>query len=193
MKVNLQFQHSLGDMNAFDVMAIKRRNCLSIIRTFMKLHLLTTIAFVGLIACDSPEEPKVEKVNSNEISVGPVIQDSLSKEQLEKIGQIQKTFAEVYPASLEETITNFKRDQNPDREIEIWLQMATAYKMFKEKHAKLDSAAKNEAFELLLLRSMMPDEEAIKEAKVQVLNDAQISELLHYYNSQPSPIRVSEK
>ena len=160
----------------------------------MKLFLLTIIIILGLTACDSPkEEPTVEKINSKDINVGPVVHDSLNKKQLEKIAKIQETFAEVYPTSLEETITNFKRDQNPDREIEIWLQMATAYEKFIRNNAKLDSVRKNEAFKLLLLRSMMSDKEALNEAKLQALNKLQISELLGYYNSEPSPIRIKEK
>jgi hypothetical protein len=160
----------------------------------MKLFLLTIIAVAGLSACDSPKEkPEVEKVNSKDIHMGPVVHDSLNATQLEKITKIQKTFAEVVPSSLEETITNFKRDQNPDSEIEIWLQMADAYERFTQKNPTLDSAKKNEAFKLLLLRSMMSDKEAIEEAKTQHLSKAQISDLLRYYHSEPSPIRITQK
>jgi hypothetical protein len=157
----------------------------------MKLSISSFFIVLGLIACDSPKEKsRVEKINEKDISPSSVKHDTLSKEQLVKITKIQKTFADVYPANLEETVTNFKRDQNPDREIEVWQQMASAYEMFLKNNTSLDSAEKNEAFMLLLLRSMMPDKEAIQEANVIVLNKGQFTELLKYYKSAPASIGI---
>src|SRR5687767_2424991 len=125
-----------------------------------------------LIACDSlKKESQIQKLNSKDISLGPIRHDSLTADQLNKVQRIQMTFAEVFPASLEETITNFKRDQHPDKEIEIWLNMAAAYEKFISKDPLADSAKKKDTFRLLLLRSMMTNEEAIKEAQIKHLSD----------------------
>jgi hypothetical protein len=160
----------------------------------VKLIYTITLLIVGFIACDSPQDkPKEITMNSKDISVGPVVHDSLSSDQLDKVMRIQKIFAEVYPVSLDETVTNFKRDLNPDKEIQIWLNMAAAYQEFISRNSAIDSSKKQDVFNLLLLRSMMPDEEAIKESKVKHLSDQEIAEVLRYYKSAPSPITVKEE
>jgi len=89
---------------------------------------------------------------------------------MEKVRRIQKSLREVYPVFLEETVTNFKRDHNPDKEIAIWLNMASAYEKFINRHPGADSLKKQEAFKLILLRSMMSDREAIQQAGLKALN-----------------------
>ncbi len=123
-----------------------------------------------------------------------VVHDSLTTNQIDKIKKIQSTFAEVYPVSLEETITNFKRDQNPDSEIDIWLQMAEAYeKYLTSKQIKLDLNTKKEVYKLILSRSMMSDEEAISNSKLTILTEKEAKEVLSYYSATPDPIDVVKK
>ena len=130
-------------------------------------------------------------MNPNDIRVSEVVHDSLTTDQVQRIKKIQSTFAEVYPVSLEETITNFKRDQNPDSEIEIWLQMANAYeKYLNRKDGKLDLNKKKEVYKLILSRSMMSDEEAITNSKLSILTEKDAKEVLSYYNLKPAPIDV---
>jgi hypothetical protein len=48
---------------------------------------------------------------------------------------------------LEETITDFKRDLNPDNEIKIWLTMAEAYQNYLDsKKEKIDLNTKIEVY-----------------------------------------------
>lgn len=155
------------------------------------LFLLLSLCFA---ACDSaPKEPKVVTVNANDLMLGPVVHDSLNADQLEKIKIVQETFVEVYPVSLEVTITNFKKDETPDKEIQVWLDMASAYQQFLAKNSSMDSLKKRDVFQLLLVRSMMPDKEAIKASKVKHLSGEEIREVLHYYNSAPVPLKVHKK
>ncbi len=112
---------------------------------------------------------------------------------MEKITYIQKTFEEILPVSLEETITNFKRDQNPDKEIEIWLQMAKTYQLFASKYPKEDEfELRKEAFGLILSRSMADDDEAIENAKLNLLNPEQISEILSNYTLKAKPLEINK-
>jgi hypothetical protein len=155
----------------------------------MRILLLTAFVIFTASACNSRQEkPKVMMMNVKDINLGPVIQESLTAGQIQKIKQIQQTFREVYPATLEETITNFKRDQHPDKEIDIWLKMASAYEMFVQKHTNCDSIKKQEAFKLILLRSMMPSREALEQAQVKVLSQEERDDLLHYYQLEAVPI-----
>jgi hypothetical protein len=144
-------------------------------------------------SCNSSKDDKqnVQTMNPNDIRLSEVVHDSLTTDQVQRIKKIQSTFAEVYPVSLEETITNFKRDQNPDSEIEIWLQMANAYeKYLSSKEGKLDLNKKREVYKLILSRSMMSDEEAITNSKLSILTEKDAKEVLSYYNLKPDPIDV---
>ena len=148
------------------------------------------------LSCNSGRDDKqnIQTIDPNEIQVGEVVYDSLTREQVDKIKTIHSAFAEVYPISLEETIINFKRDQNPDNEIAIWLQMAGAYERFLgSKQGKLDLATRKEVFKLILSRSMMPNEEAIANSKLTVLTEEEANEVLRYYTASPDPIDVVKK
>lgn len=139
------------------------------------------------------DNENVQTMNPNNIRVGEVVHDSLTAEQVQKIKKIQLTFAEVYPVSLEETITNFKRNHNPDAEIAIWLQMADTYeKYLSSKDGKLDLNTKKEVYKLILSRSMMPDDEAIVNSKLTILTERDAKEVLSYYKLKPDPIDVIE-
>jgi hypothetical protein len=160
----------------------------------MKFIFYACSIIISVAACNSAEKkPAIVKMDSKEITVGPIVHDSLTSEQMEKVKRIQKTFEEVYPTSLEETVTNFKRDQHPDKEITIWLNMATAYEKYIRKYPRADSAKKKEAFQLILLRSMMPDQEAVQEAKLKMLSHEEITEVLHNYNVEAAPITTRQQ
>ena len=154
------------------------------------------LTILALYSCNSNKDKKqdIQTVNPNDIQVSEVIHDSLTTEQIEKIEIIQSTFTEVYPVSLEETITNFKRDQNPDSEIAIWLQMADAYKKYlSSKQDKLDLNTKKEVYKLILSRSMMSDDEAIVNSKLTILTEKEAKQVLSYYTATPDPIDVVQK
>lgn len=162
----------------------------------MKNTILIFSTILIFVSCNSENNNKqnIETINPNDIQISKVVHDSLTTEQIEKIRKIQSTFAEVYPISLEETITNFKRDQNPDSEIDIWLQMVGAYKNYiSSKLGKLDLGAKKEVYKLILSRSMMSEEEAIVNSKLIILNEKEAKEALRYYTASPDPIDVVKK
>ncbi|WP_054850843.1 hypothetical protein [Olleya sp. ITB9] len=96
--------------------------------------------------------------------------------------------------SLKETISNFKRDQNPDNEIFIWLNMAKVFKAFtleNVEHQKLE--VKKEAFRLILMRSMMSEKEAINKADLKLLNENKAKEILKNYSLDKKPIKIEHK
>lgn len=137
------------------------------------------------------QDKVIQTMNPKDIAISPVVHDTLSKTQLEKIKRIQEVFAEVNPSTLEETITDFKRDRNPDNEIAIWLQMATAYEKFTLKRAKtLDLEKKKEAYKLILMRSMASENEARKGTDIKLLTEPEIDEIFSYYQSAPKPLTV---
>eukprot|EP01035_Chromulina_nebulosa_P055322 gene55322-75815_t len=109
--------------------------------------LLLTIFGFTLFSCktnDKSENSKVQTINANDLTLSPVVHDTLNSDQIERITKIQRAFSEVNPSTLEETITNFKRDRNPDNEIAIWLAMANAYEKFTAKNTSININKKKE-------------------------------------------------
>lgn len=140
------------------------------------------------------EKENVENVNPNKLVQNKIVHEHLSEKQIEKIKKIQSSFADVYKISLEETITNFKRDQNPDNEIEIWLNMLKAYEKFVYKNGdEIELNKKNEVFKLILMRSMMDEKEAEFETKCTILNKDEINEIFSYYKIKAKPIMIETK
>ncbi|MDY0930308.1 hypothetical protein [Chryseobacterium sp. CFBP8996] len=145
-----------------------------------------------LFSCHSKKENnEIVNLDSEQIKLGEIVHDTLSAEQLLKIKHIQSTFQEVYPVTLEETIINFKRDQNPDNEIAIWLDMSSAYENYlKSQTSNVDLTKKQEVFKLLLSRSMMPSNEAILNSELKVLDESEANKVLSFYTESPKPIKV---
>lgn len=156
--------------------------------------ILTTALIFCACNSDKNDEKNIQTMNPNDIQLNEVVHDSLTTEQIDKITTIHSTFEEVYQVSLEETITNFKRDQNPDSEIDIWLQMAAAFKKYlSSKQENLELNTKKEVFKLILSRSMMADEEAIANSNLTILTVKEAKEVLSYYTATPDPIDVLKK
>lgn len=136
-----------------------------------------------------PETTGVERMPVDEITPGPLIHDTLRPDQLEKIMKIQRVFAEVNPSTLEETVDDFKKDQHPDNEIAIWLAMANAYEKFTA-NKSLDRNKKEEAYNLLLMRSMENEADAKAESNLHYLTDKEVAEIFSYYTLDARPVTV---
>jgi len=159
----------------------------------MKLFFPVCFIAISIAACHSSEQQsKVVTMNAKDINLSPVVHDRLTADQMVKVRRIQKSLAEVYPVPLDETITNFKRDQDPGKEIAIWLKMASAYEKFISKHPQTDFLKKQEAFKLVLLRSMMADREAAQEAGLKALSKEEIGDIFQYYNAEAMPLTIRQ-
>jgi hypothetical protein len=156
---------------------------------FLKLILATLL----ITSCNSSTEDQqeVQKLDPNEIRMNEIVHDELTDEQLAQIKKIHSTFQELDNSSLEQTITDFKRDVNPDNEIAIWLTMAEAYQNYlKSVNDTIDLNTKIEVYRLILSRSMMPDDEAIKNSTLTLLTKAEAKKVLKFYKAKPDPIDV---
>lgn len=145
------------------------------------------ILFFLFISCNNKGE-KLEKINADTIKPNEIV-SVLTLEQIEKIKTIHTTFAEVEKSSLEQTITDFKKDLHPEDEIEIWMHMAKAYKGYLSKNKK-NLEEKKEVFKLILSRSMMNSEEAIANSNLKHLSKKEAQEVLRFYNSAAEPLSV---
>jgi hypothetical protein len=154
----------------------------------MRKPILIAILSVTIFSCS---EKTKQGANIENLTPGPIVHESLNEGQLEKIKFIQETFNEVYPVSLDKTITNFKRDQNPDNEINIWLNMARTFQPFALENLGVEKLeVRKEAFKLILMRSMMSEKEAISKSELQALSNSEIQNILNNYTLEAKPISV---
>jgi hypothetical protein len=140
-----------------------------------------------------PLPTTIGKIDPNELTPSPIVHETLSPDQMEKIMTIQRVFAEVNPSTLEETIDDFKRDKNPDSEIATWLAMANAYEKFTVNHKPLDINKKVEAYKLILMRSMENEADAKAETNLKFLTDKEVAEIFSYYILEAQPITVKKR
>ncbi|MCI5131421.1 MAG: hypothetical protein D3904_07805 [Candidatus Electrothrix sp. EH2] len=133
----------------------------------------------------SPYEAAKE---SMEYQTGPIRHPKLPASLIERIRKFEKTFAEVYPVTHKEWLDGFKRDANPEREIAIWEQMASAYTQFL-RAGDFDEEVRMEAFGLLLVRSSTADIELLF-SDLKHLTEEQARSLLSLYRAAPQPVTV---
>jgi hypothetical protein len=162
--------------------------------TSILFSFLIMVSYSSILSCCKPKVEHMSTVTEvaiEDLQMNEIVHDSLTDDQLKKIETIYSVLSEVIGSSHEETITNFKRDVHPDREIAIWLEMAEAYHRFTLTH--LDLNKRKEAYTLILLRSMMTQEEVMEKANFQFLTDVDAKEIFDYYNPSPQLLTVEKK
>ncbi len=130
-----------------------------------------------VVADADDRKPKRERVELASLKRGPLRRESLSDDQMARVRRFHATLAEVDGFTLEERVDHFKRDVHPDAEIEVCEAIAAAYERFCSSR-ELSADAKRDVYGLLLLRSMMPEEAVLKQAKLKALTEQDALELL---------------
>ena len=115
----------------------------------------------------------------------------LSEHQKKRISIIQQALIEVNDTSLEETLDNFRKDLNPDSEIEIWETIAGAYQQMLQKKPNSSLEERQDVYRLLLLRSNMSAEETLAQAKQLNISEETAKEVLGLYNLAYKPFLIS--
>src|SRR6266700_2325292 len=99
-------------------------------------------------------DAKHEYIPMSQLVTGPIRHAALPRSLLLRIEIIHKIFhEELYPMPLEEVITNFRHDNDPLKEIQVWEKIAVAY-LSLTANRKLDLEQKREIFSALLGSSM---------------------------------------
>lgn len=148
---------------------------------------LAFVVALSIISCSaniSSESQKtdvqqgtVEWVDADLIQSGPIRQESLTEEQLRRIHKVYDVFAEVDGQPLEVWIDNFKRDLDPDKELDIWERMAAAYSQYCEDRA-LSIEAKREVYGIVLLRSMASENDVLRHIELKILSTSDAKEIM---------------
>ena len=97
---------------------------------------------------------EVKRVKISELKYNSIQHSTLPKKLIERIKLFKGILAEVETSSLEETITNFKRDLYPENEIRIWEKITKYYQSFITENKIEDLAIQKEVFKTILATSM---------------------------------------
>lgn len=117
------------------------------------------------------------KIKISDLKQGPTRHYSLPQELVRRIKKFKQILTNVETASLEKTINDFKRDINPEKEIQIWEHIASIYQSYIFENAIIDLSTKKEVFSVILATSM--GIEGFKNVKI--LNKDQIDNIIYRY------------
>ena len=131
------------------------------------------------------------RIPMKDIQVAPARHEALTPQQIACLQKLQATLAEVDNSLLEKWIDDFKRDENPDREIAVFEAIAQAYQTFCAAHPRT-LPQKHDAYSLLSERSGTTDEDALRSYKRNALTEDEAKEVLSYYHKAATPIQVYE-
>lgn len=153
--------------------------------SFPKAALLAATLLIA--ACCTQPRPDGSP-DSTPAPLASVGRATLSPGQLARIEAVQETLAEFDSTPLEEWITNFQLERSPEKEIVIYEAVAFTYRDYCAHHA-LTPGARREVYQLLLMRSAMPDEEVMLKARPALLSSDEVQQVLRSYPSTipPSP------
>lgn len=144
----------------------------------MKLLHVTLLALgMASVSCDrGPQgqpaentEGRVQWIDPKTIQPGPIRRDTLSDEQMARIRALQEVFVELDGQTVQQWVDSFKRDVDPDRELQIWERMAKAYRAYCD-GKQLSVAAKNDVYGVVLLRSMASEKEVLERVNLTELS-----------------------
>ena len=158
------------------------RNVLSLGPAVINAFLMTGCAKAPDPTVPGAQKPtgQVQWVDPKTIQPGPIRHEALNENQLARIRALHITFAEVDPNPLEKWVDNFKRDADPDRELEVWERMARAYRRYCETRP-LSPEAKRDVFRVVLLRSTAPEQEVLEKVKLKTLSRDEAAEIMKGY------------
>jgi hypothetical protein len=162
------------------------------------IFIITGIVFINM-SCENGRteqdesnavtQDSVQRIDINDLVPNTIPLHELTEEQVTRVKEIHEIFNEVNPNTLEEWVDGFEVDLNPDSEIDIWLNMGQAYADFTANN-ELSLDQKMEAYEVVLLRSLMNEEEVLEQLEQEFLSTDQILEILESYKATPKPIPV---
>lgn len=103
-----------------------------------------------------------------------------SEEVRDRLRQLQAALGEVYPMSLEQWEDGFRRDRNPDKEIEYWLHLARTYARLTAPDDPLGSTPERRrgVFQVLVGCGVAPREQVLSVAERGLLTREEAERIL---------------
>ena len=97
---------------------------------------------------------KTVKVKVSDLKSGPILQEILPKGFIERVIKFKEILKEVETMSIEETVSNFQRDEEPEKELLVWENIAYLYEKEAKSRPRWSPKQRKEAFRLLLSASL---------------------------------------
>ncbi|WP_235199848.1 GIY-YIG nuclease family protein [Pseudomonas monteilii] len=135
------------------------------------------------------ETDSVWHVDPYRLRESPMGTSTLTAEQSDRVEILKMQLAQVHPDKIEEMLSGFSRDKNPEKEIKIWECITKAY-LTIEQVAFASDELRHEAFYLLLMRSWSPASKVLSDYKLKHLTLKAAKRLLRAYELKPMPISV---
>ena len=132
---------------------------------------------------------QVEMVPVDQLEREPLRHEKLTEEQMARLRVLQQTLDEVFPSPIEDWVDSFKRELDPERELRIWEAIAKAYESYCSTR-ELSLAQKKEIYEIILIRSMLSEEETLRQVDLNYLSVEDAKQVMRGYYLKPSPIIV---
>ena len=143
----------------------------------MRAILSALLIFFGVSRKNKGQGPNIQWVPSDSLKPGPIKHEELSPNHIERIHKLRDTLAEVDHSPIEKWVDNFRRDANPDEELAVWEIIADTYAHYCSQK-QLSLSAKEDVFQLLLLRSMTSEQEVLNHVELKVLTVDEAKEVL---------------
>lgn len=128
-------------------------------------------------------------MNPNEIQISGYHHKDLPPALLKRIKATTDIFEPIDGVSFEKAVDLYKRDVNPEENLVLWEEMVHAYKIFCKGRCT-SPAERMDVYRSLLLRSMFSDQDALKQAKLKVLQSNEALAAMRLYRLPPKPIDV---
>lgn len=117
------------------------------------------------------------QVKISDLQEGPIRHSVLPEAMVGRIKAFKDILGEVDNTTFEKTVDNFKRDLNPEKELEIWERIASTFQMYLAHNPTNDPEIRKEVFAVVVGASMgMEDWSNIKR-----LSQEQIKHLVLNY------------
>jgi hypothetical protein len=143
----------------------------------MRSILSSLLNALGISRKNKDQEPKTPWVDPLSFNPGPIKHQKLSPKQMERINRLRDALAEVERSPIEKWVDNFERDANPDKELAVWERISAGYIRYCSRKP-LSREAKEDVFQLLLLRSMASEQEVLNHIKLKTLTVDEAKETL---------------
>src|SRR5437016_4204040 len=80
------------------------------------------------------DDPTSKKIRLADLQRGSAQHATLSYDLIKRIRAYKAILGDADPASIDETINDFCRDHNPEKEVVMWERIAHVFKNFTEGH-----------------------------------------------------------
>lgn len=155
----------------------------------MKFSYISVLMIISL-GCFA--EDKVVEMDPNDIQMNGYVHKSLPEGLLVRIKATTDTFEIVDGMSYEKAVDLYKRDRDPESNLVIWEEMARVYNQFCKSRCGT-AAERMDVYRALLLRSMLPNEQALARLQAKVITASEAANIVSQYKLEAKPIDVIQK